>query len=271
MPFAKLKNGYKVYYIEKGKGSNLVFIHGFLGSSWLFETQVDYFSSKGFRAIAIDHFGHGQSEKPESGSYDLQDLTRALEEVLSQVVKKEKIVLAGHSMGGMIALLYATNPDYRKRLKGLILMSTAPKLRNPGLDKYVEDLNAGTLSLKEESSIRNILVDLCFNRVYKKAHPEIIEEFIERTLQNEEYVGLRTMNSIVKQYDVESELESIDIPTLILTGDKDNFIPPEESEKMHQLIPNSKLVKLAPKIGHMIQYEALDDYHKALEEFLQEL
>jgi pimeloyl-ACP methyl ester carboxylesterase len=66
VPFAKLKNGYKVYYIEKGKGLNLVFINGFLGSSWLFETQVDYFSTKGFRAIAVDHFGHGQSEKPES-------------------------------------------------------------------------------------------------------------------------------------------------------------------------------------------------------------
>ena len=45
MPYIKIDKGYKVYYNEKGKGRNLVFIHGFLGSSWLFEAQLDYFSS----------------------------------------------------------------------------------------------------------------------------------------------------------------------------------------------------------------------------------
>jgi len=258
-------------YIEKGKGPILVFLHGFLGSTWLFETQVDYFSQKGYRAIALDHLGHGQSDKPESEAYELQDLTRYLDEALAQIAGKEKIVLIGHSMGGMIAQLYATTPDYLKRLRGLVLMSTAPKLRNPGLDKYIEDLNSGALSLKEENSIRNIMVDLCFQRPYKKARPEIIEEFIRLTLQNAEYVGLRTMNAIVKSYDVESKIKAIKVPTLILTGDKDIFIPPQESEKMQQLIPASKLVKFAPKIGHMIQYEALNDYHKALEDFFKTL
>ena len=174
-------------------------------------------------------------------------------------------------MGGMISLIYATTPNFAKRLRGLILMSTAPKMQNPGLDKYVEDLNAGTLSLKEESSIRNILVGLCFHRVYKKAHPEIIEEFIRLCLENEEYVGIRTMNAIVKRYDVGDKIKNINVPTLILTGDKDSFILPTESEQMSQVIPNSKLVKLSPKIAHMIQYEALDDYHKAIEEFLKDL
>ncbi|MDD1776965.1 MAG: alpha/beta hydrolase, partial [Candidatus Helarchaeota archaeon] len=267
MPFIKLKNGYKMYYIEKGKGPILVFIHGFLGSSWLFETQVEHFAQKGYRAIALDHLGHGQSDKPESETYELPDLTRYLDEVVAQLAGKEKIILIGHSMGGMIAQLYATTPDYVKRLRGLVLMSTAPKLRNPGLDKYVEDLNSGALSLKDDKAIRDIMVDLCFQRPYKKARPDIIEEFIKRTLQNAEYVGLRTMNSIVKHYDVESKIKAIKIPTLILTGDKDIFIPPPESDKMHELISNSKLVKFAPKIGHMIQYEALNDYHKALEDF----
>jgi len=68
-----------------------------------------------------------------------------------------------------------------------------------------------------------------------------------------------------------SKIKTIKVPTLILTGDKDIFIPPPESEKMHQLIPGSKLVKFAPKIGHMIQYEALNDYHKALEDFFKTL
>ncbi len=271
MPYVTLKKGYKIYYIDQGKGDVLVFVHGFLGSSWLFESQVDYFSKKGYRAIALDQLGHGKSDKPESESYELVDLANYLEEFLQEVVGDQKIVLIGHSMGGMISQIYATTPNLAKRLRGLVLMSTAPKLQNPGLDSYVESLNAGTLSLKEESSIRDILVGLCYHRVYKKAHPEEIEEFIRLSLENEEYVGLRTMNSIVKRYNVENKLKDIKVPTLILTGDKDSFILPTESEIMNKIIPKSKLVQFSPKIAHMIQYEAKEDYHKAIVDFLNNL
>jgi pimeloyl-ACP methyl ester carboxylesterase len=67
MPFVELDKGYKIFYLDKGKGKNLIFIHGFLGCSWLFQAQIDQFSSK-YRTIAIDHLGHGKSDKPESES-----------------------------------------------------------------------------------------------------------------------------------------------------------------------------------------------------------
>jgi pimeloyl-ACP methyl ester carboxylesterase len=52
MSFVELNEGYKIFYIDKGKGKNVVFIHGFLGSSWLFESQIEIFSNK-YRTIAI--------------------------------------------------------------------------------------------------------------------------------------------------------------------------------------------------------------------------
>ncbi|MHA1143579.1 MAG: alpha/beta fold hydrolase [Candidatus Helarchaeota archaeon] len=270
MPHVKLKNGYKVHYIENGTGMPVVFIHGFLGSSWLFEAQIEHFS-KNYRAIAIDHLGHGKSDKPEEEQYKLSDLAKYLDEVLQQIVGDEKIVLAGHSMGGMISLIYATTPDFARRLRGLILMSTAPKLQNPGLIKYIEDIDAGNLKIVERDSVSTILVDLCFHRSYKRAHKDLVKEFIDLTLENKEFVGVRTMHSIVLDYNVEDKLKTISVPTLILTGDKDIFILPKESELMNELIPNSKLVKFSPKIGHMIQFEAREEYHKAVDEFLQQI
>lgn len=270
LSYATLKNGYKIYYIEKGQGENLVFLYGFLMSSWIFEAQVEYFS-KNYHAITIDYLGHGKSDKPESEAYELQDLAQYLEETLSEIVGDEKIILVGHSMGAMIGLLYATTPNLAQRLKGLVLMAGAPKLRNPGLDQYVEDLNSGKISFKDESTARDILVNLCFQRKYKKEHPEIIEKFVQLALDNEDYVAKRTMNSIVKRYDVESKLEDISCPTLILAGDKDSFIPSTESKKMKTLIPNSKLIIFAPKIAHMIQFEAREEYHKAVEDFINNL
>ncbi|MFX1451473.1 MAG: alpha/beta fold hydrolase [Promethearchaeota archaeon] len=271
MPFVKIKKGYKVNYVEKGKGQPLVFIHGFLGSTWLFEEQIEHFSKMGYRAIAIDHLGHGKSDKPESEGYLLHDLAQYLEEALEQILGDEKIVLIGHSMGGMIAQTYAVTPNLAKRLKGLVLMSTAPKLQNPGLDQYIKDIDAGTLKIIDPDSVKNILVNLCFHRSYKKEHKDIVDEFIKLTLENEEFIGVKTMHAIVLNYDVTEKLKNIKVPTLILTGSSDIFIPPQDSETMNELIPNSTLVKLSPKIGHMIQFEAKDDYHKALEDFLGSL
>ena len=266
MPYVELDKGYKIHYLQKGKGKNLVFIHGFLGSSWLFEAQIDRFSSN-FRTIAIDHLGHGKSDKPDSESYELTDLADYLDEALSKIIGEEKIILVGHSMGGMISLIYATNPKLAKRLEGLILMATAPKLNNPGLVQYVKDLKSGAMSLRDRETIETIFVGLCFQRKARKEQTELIKEFVDLTLLNEEYVGLRTMESIVNTFDVEDKIKDISVPTLILTGDRDLFILPEESKLMSQKIPNSKLVIFAPKIGHMIQYEASGEYNKALETF----
>jgi pimeloyl-ACP methyl ester carboxylesterase len=268
MPFIKLDNGYRVYYLDKGKGRIIVYIHGFLGSSWIYEDLVEYFSKK-YRIIAIDHLGHGKSDKPEFESYELVDLTKYLEETLTKIIGDQKIILHGHSMGGMIALIYATTPSLSKRLDGLILMGTAPKLKNPGLIQYIEDLRAGKMRIKDREVIETIFINLCFNRKYQRKNPSLINDFVNKTLENEEYVGLRTMNSIVNNFNVEDKLSTILVPTLILTGDKDIFILPQESKNMHKIIPNSQLEIFSQKIGHMINYEAREDYIKVMEDFLK--
>ncbi|MFW9817994.1 MAG: alpha/beta fold hydrolase [Candidatus Thorarchaeota archaeon] len=270
MPYIELNNGYKIHYLDKGEGRNLVYTHGFLGSSWIYEDLIEYFSKK-YRVIAIDHLGHGKSDKPESEEYELTDLAEYLEQTILKILGDEKIILHGHSMGGMISLIYATSPSLAKRLNGLVLMATAPKLKNPGLIQYIEDLRAGKMKIKDRDVIETIFINLCFNRKYQRKNPILIKEFVDKTLENEEYVGLRTINSIVNNYNVEHKLKNINIPTLILTGDKDIFILPEESKNMAKIIPNSKLIVFSPKIGHMVNYEAKDEYIKVMEEYIESL
>jgi len=272
LPTVEIEKGYKINYLDKGKGKNLVYIHGFLGCSWLYEDFVEYFSKK-YRVIAIDHLGHGKSDKPESESYKLNDLANYVDQALSKIIGDEKIILHGHSMGGMIAQIYATTPNLAKRLEGLILMATAPILKNPGLVQYIEDIRAGKMKIIDQEVVETIFLNLCFNRKFRKnkENKHIIDEFVEKTLENKEFVGVRTMESIVNNFDVEDKINTIKIPTLILTGDKDIFILPEESKKMHEKIPNSKLVVFSPNIGHMINYEAKNDYIRVMEEFLGSL
>ena len=270
MPIVEIEKGYKINYIEKGTGKNLVYIHGFLGCSWIYEEQVDYFS-KNYRVIAIDHLGHGKSDKPEGESYELIDLARYFDQALSKIIGDEKIILHGHSMGGMIALTYATTPELARRLDGLVLMGTAPKLKNPGLVQYIEDLSAGKMKFIVRDTIENIHVPLCFYRKYRKDHPKLMEEFIQKTLENEEFIAFNTMNAIVYNYNVEDKLHTINVPTLILTGDKDLYILPQESNVLNEKIPKSKLVVFSPKIGHMVNFEAQEEYYKVLSDFLENI
>ncbi|MFX0070330.1 MAG: alpha/beta fold hydrolase [Candidatus Hermodarchaeota archaeon] len=272
MPTVELDNGYKINYLDKGKGRNLVYIHGFLGCSWLYEDFVEYFSDK-YRIIAIDHLGHGKSDKPESESYELSGLANYVDQALSKIIGDERIILHGHSMGGMIAQIYATTPNLAKRLEGLVLMGTAPLLKNPGLVQYIEDINAGKMKIIDREVVESVFVNLCFHRKFRKnkENQDLINEFIDKTMENEEYVGVKTMQSIVNNYNVEDKLHLINVPTLILTGDKDIFILPEESKKMHEKIPNSKLVVFSPNVGHMVNYEAKNEYIKVMEEFLESI
>ena len=194
-----------------------------------------------------------------------------VDQTLSKIIGDEKIILHGHSMGGMIALTYATTPALAKRLDGLVLMGTAAKLDNPGLVQYTKDLKAGKMKFIDRDTIENIHTKLCFNRKYMKQNPKLIEEFIEKSLENEEFIGFRTMNAIVNNYNVEDKIHAINMPTLIVTGDKDKYILPKESDILHEKIPNSRLVVFSPNIGHMVNYEAKDEYIKVMEEFLENI
>jgi len=176
-------------------------------------------------------------------------------------------------MGGMIAQIYATTPKLAKRLHGLVLMATAPVLQNPGLVQYIEDIKAGKMKIIDKEVVETVFLNLCFHRKFRKNKEKhaLINEFAERTLENKEFVGFKTMESIVNNFNVVDKLNTIKVPTLILTGDKDIFILPDESKKMHEKIPNSKLVVFSPNIGHMINYEAKNEYIKVMEDFLESL
>jgi len=270
MPYVKLKDNNKLWYEEKGKGTPITFIHGWLGSSWLFTNQINHFS-KTHRAIAFDQKGHGKSDRPENATYTIPEFAEELNQALDKLIGNQKFILIGHSMGGFISLTYATNPKFRKKLKGLVLMSTAPKLKNPNLDEFTNLIKKGKMTIIDPGFVENIHVPTCFNPKYIETHKDTIKTFIEEMLKNSEHVAVKTAISIADHYNVENKLEEIDVPTLILAGNEDAFIPPKESELMHKKIKNSELKVFSPNIGHMIQFEASEKYNKAVEEFLKKL
>jgi len=270
VPYVRLKDSNRLWYEEKGEGMPIVFMHGWMGSSWHFSNQIDYFS-KAYRVFVFDHKGHGKSDRPEDANYTMPEFAEELNQALDKLIGDENFVLIGHSMGGFISLTFATTPEFKKRLKGLILMSTAARFRNPGLDEFVDLIKKGEMTIVDRGLVESILIQIAFDAKYVETHEDLIKEFVDEVMKNSEFVAFKTAMYIVDVFNVEDKLDEIDVPTLVLTGDQDAFVFPEGSELMHRKIKNSELKILSPNIGHMIQFEALDECNKVVEDFLKRL
>lgn len=104
----------------------IVLLHGFTGSVRTWEKVVSQFPST-VRAIAIDLIGHGKTTAPvEANRYSMEQQVADLEELFTQL-QLTKFTLLGYSMGGRVALSYAT--AYPNRIKCLILESASPGLK----------------------------------------------------------------------------------------------------------------------------------------------
>jgi len=121
------------YISDEGKGFPLVLVHGFLGSSRMWETQIDFFKDY-FRVITPDLPGYGKSNKAKSHN-SIQSITNLLLDCLEEK-KIDKFYLLGHSMGGMIVQEMAKKSG--NKITKLVCYSTGPKGEMPGRFETVE-------------------------------------------------------------------------------------------------------------------------------------
>jgi len=111
--------GINIFYTDKGKGSAVVLLHGFLENDSMWHTFLPELTKKN-RIISIDLLGHGQTECL-GYIHTMEAMAEAVEAVL-QHLKIRRSIIIGHSMGGYVALAFAEkNPD---AVKGICLLNS---------------------------------------------------------------------------------------------------------------------------------------------------
>jgi pimeloyl-ACP methyl ester carboxylesterase len=111
-------DGYRIHYIKKGSGPQMVLLHGTRDNYCEFSTSFVDTLSKSFEVFLIDRPGYGYSDKPES-ALNLQTNSILLKQILSEL-KIDRPVILGSSYGSSIAIKYAS--DYPESISGLILI-----------------------------------------------------------------------------------------------------------------------------------------------------
>ena len=177
MPFFDYKN-HRLFYLDEGSHEKvLLFIHGLGGASQLWRHQVDYFKSK-YRVVAVDLFGHGQSDKeiaPEVAPWmDVEAIYLLMRDVI-----QSDYVAVGHS--------YATNvlPELMKldyqHLRGVVFADCVYQGKKINLERQVA---FGKLMLAHHESLFNSEVEQWYSKLMGKAISQNDKEFLFNTLMS---------------------------------------------------------------------------------------
>ncbi|MBF9129937.1 alpha/beta hydrolase [Plantactinospora sp. S1510] len=260
-----------LYYEDHGTGQPVVLIAGFPfgGSTW--EKQVGELLPAGFRVITYDRRGFGKSSQPAEG-YDYDTFAADLDTILTEL-ELQDIILVGHSMGTGEVIRYLGTYGSERVNRAVVMAPLAPFLLktadNPeGVDQSLFD-GFKQAVVADRFKYLTSFVTAFFNFDENKGKRVSEEAFRGHWNIGAGASAVATLHSIDAWLtDFRPDLPRIDVPVLIIQGDKDNVLPyPATGQRLHPMLPGSELVTLkgAP---HGIPWTHAKESNQAIMNFL---
>ena len=257
-------NGINIAFRVQGNGPPLVLIMGYRLSSAAWPSKFVEALAKNFTVITFDNRGTGQSDKPLTG-YALANMARDVAGLLDEIGIESTFVL-GYSMGGAIAQEFTRQfPD---RVAGLILCATmcgGPRATyaDASVVRVMRDLDG----FSTEQIARRIW-EVTYAPDYLRQNRALAEDQMRRETALPTPLHAADLQfQAFAEFDGSKALSQIRCPTLVLTGDLDRLIRPENSRMLAQLIPGAKLVVI-PGGGHRVLWEAVEECTDLIDGFL---
>lgn len=260
-----------VYYEDHGAGQPVVLIHGFPygGSSW--EKQIAPLLAAGYRTITYDRRGFGNSSQPAMG-YDYDTFAADLDALMRELDLRDAILI-GHSMGTGEVTRYLGSYGSERVNAAVLLSPLAPFLLktadNPeGVEQSLFDGFKDAV-VKDRFAYLTSFVTAFFNYDENKGKRVSEEAFRAHWNVGARASALATLHSIDAWLtDFRPDLPRIDVPVLIVQGEKDAVLPyAKTGQRLEKMLNGSKLVTLkgAP---HGIPWTHADDVNKAIMDFI---
>jgi pimeloyl-ACP methyl ester carboxylesterase len=254
MPQAQL-NGINIHYDDSGSGPAVFLTHGYAAAGAMWEPQRKPLNDAGYRLVSWDIRGHAQTDSPGDPAHYSEALTIADMLGLMDMLRIERAVVGGLSLGGFMSLAFQL--AHAERVRALLLCDTGPGYRS------------------DEPRAK-------WNRMAEKSAMNFEEKGLDAAGRSPEVqaamkyhrsaAGLaHSARGMLAQFDsrVIDHLAEIDVPTLIIVGEKDEPYH-DASRYMQSKIPGARLEFIADA-GHAANMDQPEAFNRVLLEFLDSL
>lgn len=244
-------------YRRAGSGTPLVLVHGYLGGSGQWKAELDRFSDR-FDVIAPDLPGFGNAAHLPSADR-IGTFAEAVVELMDDL-GLGRVMLLGHSMGGMIVQELAARHVHR--IERLVLYGTGPLGLMP--DRF-EPLETSRERIRAEGvghTVRRIGATW-FRDGDRATGFDVVASLGAQASQAAALAGLDAM----AHWDGRGQMQSLTMPTLVLWGDGDRSYRWPQAEALWRGLPDAKLAVI-PGTAHAVHLEKPGLFHAVLEDFL---
>jgi epoxide hydrolase 4 len=265
--FADVGTGVRLHYVEAGEGPLVVLLHGFPEFWWSWRHQIPVLAAAGFRVVAVDMRGYGQSDAPPSWRDYRIELLAADVAGLITALGEERAFVAGHDWGAAVAWMVATlHPERVRRLAILNVPHPDTMLRT--LRRSPKQLlHSWYMFFFQIPWLPERLAERSGKRflagAYGDARPGA---FTDEDLDRYEQALLRSPGGMKGPIDyyraalrrsprrAQALFTPIAAPVLVIWGMQDRFLTSAMAESDPRLVPDVRIVRL-PDASHWVQHD----------------
>jgi pimeloyl-ACP methyl ester carboxylesterase len=261
------------------EGVPMLLLHGFGNEAHVWDDFAPLVAPH-YRVLAMDHRGHGDSDRDPEGRYGYDSLVADVEAVLAQL-GIERLVVVGHSMGGRTAIRFAAKNA--ERMAGLVIVDAGPDLDWRGVLKIRDDAARAPDSF---ASLREFEGHMA--RALPMARPEVIARLARHALRERpdgrfehkldpffrrgvsqpsspDEMAKATQDEGRELWDA---LARISCPTLVVRGAASDVLSPETADRMVEEVLADGTLAVVPQAAHAVMVENPEGFNRAVCDFV---
>ena len=235
------------------KKSTILLMHGSGLTHIVWSLHEQFYASQGFNVLSVDLPGHGNSEGPSLKSIEkISDWIKSL----MLKINIEKIIIVGHSQGGLVGIDFASR--YPELIEKIVLVANSYKM----------PVNQDLIDLAEAGDEKAVLLMMKWGYEGSKAFigGNPVKKIVNSARDIREVLAV-DLNACNNYKNGENAIKKINCPTLCIFGDLDKMVPVKVGLKMSEQITNSE-TKIISDCGHMIIFEKAFEMRKLVKEFI---
>jgi pimeloyl-ACP methyl ester carboxylesterase len=249
-------------------GEIVVLAHGWTEERRFWTHVIRGLENRGFRVVAYDQRGHGDSEPARDGDYAIPRFGEDLEAILAACVPDgARAVVAGHSLGAMSIASWAEKHEVQRRVRAAALLNTGVEnLVNehllfpvPGLATAFNRTIALHGFLGSKTPLPRFSTPLSAAAIrYVAFGPDASPAqvaFFERMLVTCPPDVRADVGIAMSEMDLGHALQRLTVPTIVIAGDVDKLTPPSHARRIAEMLPDLRRLTVLEDTGHMTPLE----------------